>query len=59
VTGGAAEGDFNNDGFVNQADYTVWADSFGQTGSDLPADGNGDGVVDMADYTLWADQMNP
>jgi hypothetical protein len=42
-------GDYNNDGFVNAADYTVWRDG-------LPAaDGNGDGTVDAADYVLWSD----
>jgi hypothetical protein len=48
-------GDFNGDGVVDIADYTVWADNFGQAG---PAgDGNGDGVVDIADYTVWADHF--
>jgi hypothetical protein len=50
-------GDYNADGTVDLADYTVWADSYGQTGSDLPADGNEDGVVDLADYTVWADHF--
>lgn len=50
-------GDFNQDGVVDLADYTVWADSFGQTGNLLPADGNGDGTVDLADYTVWADHF--
>lgn len=48
-------GDYNNDGTVDQADYTVWADSYGQSGSGLPADGNNDGTIDQADYTIWAD----
>ncbi|QDV76088.1 PEP-CTERM sorting domain-containing protein [Botrimarina mediterranea] len=49
-------GDFNNDGFVNAADYTVWRDNE-NTSNDLG--GNGDetgssaGVVDAADYQLW------
>jgi hypothetical protein len=51
VSGGAAEGDFNGDGFVDQADYTLWADG------DASADANGDGVVDLADYTIWADNL--
>jgi hypothetical protein len=50
-------GDYNEDGYVDLADYTVWADSFGQTGSDLSADGNGDEFVDLADYTIWADNF--
>ena len=45
-------GDYNSDGFVDAADYTVWRDTAGTTG-DLRADGNGDGVVDLADYQFW------
>jgi serine/threonine-protein kinase ATR len=50
-------GDYNEDGYVDLADYTVWADHYGLSGSDLPGDGNGDGVVDLADYTIWADHF--
>lgn len=49
------EGDYNSDGVVDAADYTVWRDTDGETGVDLPADGNGDGEVDNLDYTVWAD----
>lgn len=45
--------DYNGDGSVNAADYTVWRDSLGQTGDGLPADGNGDGTVDGIDYDNW------
>ncbi len=48
-------GDYNLDGIVDQADYTVWADSYGDAGIGLFADGNGDYVIDQADYTVWAD----
>jgi hypothetical protein len=48
-------GDYNGDGYVDLADYTIWADNYGQTGSGIPGDGNNDGVVDLADYTVWAD----
>ncbi|QDU54451.1 DUF4465 domain-containing protein [Aeoliella mucimassa] len=48
-------GDYNRDGLVNLADYTLWRDSLGSTvdwvGSG--ADGNLDGVVDFDDYELW------
>ena len=33
-------GDYNGDGVVDAADYTVWRDTFGQTGADLAADGD-------------------
>jgi hypothetical protein len=49
----ALAGDYNGDGMVNVADYTVWRDTLGQTGSGLPADGDGGGAVDAADYEFW------
>ncbi len=50
-------GDFNGDGVVNIADYTVWRDTLSQTGTEQnhpAADPNHDFVVDGADYALWA-----
>ena len=51
----ALDGDYNFDGTVDSADYTVWRDNFGQ---DVPwftkGDFDGSGVVDSADYALWA-----
>lgn len=50
-------GDFNGDGYVDAADYTVWRDSKGVvfgTEQDHPAaDANHDFVVDDDDYSLW------
>jgi hypothetical protein len=46
-------GDYNGNGIVDAADYTVWRDSLGQTGAGMPADGSGNNVVDQADYDLW------
>ncbi len=46
-------GDYNNDGKVDAADYTVWRDLQSQTGIDLPADGSGNGTVSQSDYDLW------
>lgn len=49
-------GDYNDDGVVDTADYTVWRDNIGSSDA---LSGNGDesgvsaGVVDMADYDLW------
>ena len=45
-------GDFNGDGRVDSADYTLWRDSLGST-SNLAADANLNGVVDQGDYALW------
>ena len=47
------DADYNFDGVVDTADYTVWRDSLGST-TQAEADGNGNGVVDQADYDLWA-----
>ncbi|MEM1027556.1 MAG: dockerin type I domain-containing protein, partial [Planctomycetota bacterium] len=52
----ALAGDYNGNGVVDAADYTVWSDNFGST-TELSADGNGDGVVDAADYTVWSDNF--
>ncbi len=46
-------GDYNGDGAVDVADYTVWRDALGST-TNVAADGDGSGSVDMADYALWA-----
>jgi endoglucanase len=46
-------GDFNFDGTVDAADYTVWRDAVGQTGAGLDADSNIDGMVDEFDYNIW------
>jgi hypothetical protein len=39
-------GDYNHNGVVDTANYTVWRDSLGQTGAGLAADGNGNGVIE-------------
>lgn len=46
-------GDYNEDGVVDAADFTVWRDTLGLTGTGLLADGNGDRVVDQLDYDFW------
>ena len=45
-------GDYNDDGTVNAADYTIWRNTLGETNV-LSADGNNNGVVDYADYAVW------
>jgi hypothetical protein len=49
-------GDFNFDGTVDVADYTVWASAFGSI-TQLAADGNGNGAVDAADYVIWRERF--
>jgi hypothetical protein len=53
----AVPGDGNADGAVTDADYTIWADHYGQQGADGPliGDFDVDGHVTDADYTIWAD----
>ncbi|MEN0110874.1 MAG: hypothetical protein AAF805_09130 [Planctomycetota bacterium] len=46
------EGDYNLDGVVDAADYTVWRDAQGRPSVVINADG--DQRVDAEDYTAWA-----
>lgn len=45
-------GDYNDDGFVDASDYTVWRDAFGSTLT-LPNEDASPNVVDAADYDVW------
>ena len=52
-------GDYNDDGAVDDLDYTFWKRHFGATdGEGLQADGNQDGVVNGADYAYWREQKD-
>jgi hypothetical protein len=47
-------GDFNADGAVNGADYTVWRDTLGRVVTPgAGADVDGDGLVTQNDYLWW------
>jgi hypothetical protein len=46
------EGDFNEDGIVNIADYTTWRDNLGSSVA-LPNDGGLGTPVSAAHYDLW------
>jgi hypothetical protein len=46
-------GDYNHDDVVDAADYVVWRNALGQSGTGLAADGNGNGTIDAGDYSLW------
>ena len=44
-------GDYNENGVVDAADYTVWLEALG--GDTLPNEGVTPGVVDAEDYNFW------
>lgn len=46
-------GDFNLDGTVDAADYTVFRDNLGQSDAALNGNGNGSGTVTSLDYDIW------
>lgn len=49
-----SNGDYNQNGVVDDADYVLWRNSMGQTvklGTD--ADGDLSGVIDAGDFNLW------
>ena len=52
VAPGVSFGDYNNNGTVDAADFTIWQDTLGSL-LDLRADGDGDGVIGQADYVVW------
>jgi T5SS/PEP-CTERM-associated repeat protein len=51
--GSVLPGDYDQNGVVDAADYVVWRNTLGQSGSGLGADGNGNGVIDAGDYHVW------
>ena len=47
-------GDYNDNGVVDAADYTVWRDTFGASVTPGDgADGDESGTIDTGDYTFW------
>ena len=49
-------GDYNFNGIVDAADYSVWRDTLGST-TDLRADGTASGVVDVKDFFVWKENF--
>src|SRR5690606_17279994 len=50
-------GDFNGDGIVDAADYTVWRNNLGGDDAVLGGNGHTNGVVDTEDYLVWKDNF--
>lgn len=54
--GTTVAGDYNGNGIVDAADYTIWRDTLGST-TDLRANGDDTGTsagkIDQADYAFW------
>lgn len=56
---GDMPGDFNGDGVVNLADYTVWRDNLGATEDALLNNNGTGGIIDTDDYNLWKSSFTP
>jgi hypothetical protein len=52
--------DANGNAIVDAADYTLWRDNYGRTGTGTVANGDfsGDTNVDIVDYLLWKMNFN-
>ena len=46
-------GDFNGNGVVDAADYTIYRDNLGGDSAALGGNGSGAATVVVADYDLW------
>lgn len=57
IVGPPPTGDYNRNGVVDAADYVVWRNTLGQTGTNLPADGFEDGLIDDFDYFIWRENF--
>lgn len=50
---GGLLGDYNLNGKVDSADYVVWRNTLGQTGTGLAADGDFNNVIDAGDFAVF------
>jgi hypothetical protein len=54
IESGGTPGDYNGDGFVDAADYTLFQDNLGNSSAVLAGNGSGAATVVQADCLLWA-----
>ncbi|CAN0343246.1 unnamed protein product, partial [Ectocarpus sp. 4 AP-2014] len=54
LEGDFLDGDYNRDGVVDAADYTVWRDSLGGAAGTLPNDPHG-GTIGEGQLAVWRD----
>lgn len=57
ATAGGIEGDFNDDGIVNIADYTLWRDNLGAADESAINDNGDGGGITASDYQFWKDRF--
>jgi CotH kinase protein/Lamin Tail Domain len=58
VSHAALPGDYDGNGAIELADYSVWKSTFAiNVAPFTSADGNGDGRIDAADYSVWRDHL--
>ena len=53
----ALAADFDNNGYVDGADFLLWQNNVGNTGTNLVGDADGNGIVDVLDLIVWSDQF--
>lgn len=51
------QGDYNGNGIVDAADYTVWRDHLGQSFALPNRDTTNSGVINAQDYTFWVSRF--
>lgn len=58
LTTAGPSGDYNGDGTIDAADYTVWRDIFGANVTmGEGADGDESGMIDQGDYDFWKERF--
>jgi hypothetical protein len=53
IVSAGTQGDYNDDGVVNAADYVAWRNAV-DSGGTLANEGDNPGTVDQGDYDFWA-----